>query len=136
MVKTKKGEIVFSLTADDFTLSDNGVPQTVHMESDIDAQPMALVIVVQTGGHGAAHLNDYNNLGAVIDAVIGDVPHHVAVVNFDSTPHLAQDFSTNTDVATRLFVSPRTVQTHLTHVYTKLGLTSRVHLVQEAARHA
>jgi DNA-binding CsgD family transcriptional regulator len=39
------------------------------------------------------------------------------------------------DVATRLFVSPRTVQTHLTHVYTKLSLTSRVQLVQEAARH-
>jgi DNA-binding CsgD family transcriptional regulator len=40
---------------------------------------------------------------------------------------------TNKDVAARLFISPRTVQAHLAHIFTKLGVTSRMQLAQEAA---
>lgn len=39
----------------------------------------------------------------------------------------------NKEIATRLFVSPRTVQSHLTHVYAKLDISSRSQLVQAAA---
>jgi VWFA-related protein len=101
LVKTKTGEPVFSLTADDFILKDNGVAQTLHLETDTGSQPLALVVIVETGGQGARHLHDYENLGAELDAVIGDVRHLVAVVNFDSKPRIAQDFTDNTDAAAK-----------------------------------
>jgi DNA-binding CsgD family transcriptional regulator len=48
---------------------------------------------------------------------------------------LAREGLGNKEIAARLFVSPRTVQAHLSHVYAKLGVSSRVQLAQEASRH-
>ncbi len=101
LVKNKNGEVVFSLTADDFVLTDNGVPQALSLEADTDSQPLALAVIVQTGGLGAVHLRDYRDLGPVLDAVIGGVPHLVGVIGFDSAPRLEQDFTPDTDAAAK-----------------------------------
>ena len=77
-----------------------------------------------TRSEAAANANDPPAVGASL------TPTELDVVR------LVSEGLANNDIAARLFVSPRTVQTHLTHVYTKLGLTSRVQLAQEAARHA
>jgi predicted ATPase/class 3 adenylate cyclase/DNA-binding CsgD family transcriptional regulator len=46
---------------------------------------------------------------------------------------LVADGLANKEIGEKLFISPRTVQAHLTHVYAKLGVSSRMQLVKEAA---
>ena len=93
LVKTKAGEIVFTLNKDDFQLTDNGIPQKLRLEEDTGGEPLALVIVVETGSDGAQKLHQYGELGALLDNVIGAVPRKVAVVGFDSAPTVEQPFT-------------------------------------------
>ena len=43
---------------------------------------------------------------------------------------LVRDGMTNREIGTRLFVSPRTVQTHVSHILQKTGLRSRVEIAR------
>jgi DNA-binding CsgD family transcriptional regulator len=43
---------------------------------------------------------------------------------------------TNREIGERLFVSPRTVETHVGHVFVKLGLSSRAALAAEVVSRA
>jgi VWFA-related protein len=103
LVKTKSGQLVYTLKANDFLLTDDGVPQPLHLDEDTGSQPLALVICLQTGGGGADHLDQYRGLGPMLDTLLGGVQHKVAVVAFDSVPTLVHRFSANLDsIATTL----------------------------------
>ena len=95
LVRTKSGDPVFSLTADDFQLTDDDAPQKLSLEQDTDSEPLALVVAVEIGGDGARHLDDYRNLGSTIEALVGNVPHRVAIVGFDSEPRVLEDFTSD-----------------------------------------
>ena len=52
----------------------------------------------------------------------------------NSVAQLVADGLRNREIADRLFVSRRTVETHLTHVFGKLEISSRTELVAMARR--
>ncbi|MDR3773772.1 MAG: VWA domain-containing protein [Terracidiphilus sp.] len=95
LVRNSKGELVFTLKAGDFRVTDDGVVQKLTLDEDTGSEPLALVVAVESGGAGRSKLESYRHLGAVIDAVVGGVPHRVAVVAFDTTPQLLQDFNSD-----------------------------------------
>ena len=49
LVQTPAKDIVYTLTADDFALTDNGAPQKIKLER-ASTQPLSLVVLVQIGG--------------------------------------------------------------------------------------
>jgi VWFA-related protein len=99
LVRNAQGEPVFTLKAGDFRVTDDGVEQKLKLDEETGGEPLALVIAVETGRAGARKLDAYRNLNAVIAAVVGNVPHRVAVVGFDSAPKLVQNFTTDADAA-------------------------------------
>jgi VWFA-related protein len=105
LVKTSSGEPVFGLSADSFVLTDDGIEQKVVLEENTDSQPLALVIVVQTGGAGGRRLDSYRKLGPLLDSMVGAVPHRVAVVGFDSEPRIEADFTSELNNVARVMAN-------------------------------
>jgi VWFA-related protein len=99
MVRTKSGAVVYTLTANDFILTDDGIEQPLRMEADAGGEPLAMVVLVQSGSDGATHLNELRELIPTLEAVIGAVKHKVAVVSFDSQPQLEQGFTSKNEDA-------------------------------------
>jgi VWFA-related protein len=97
LVTTRKGEPVFTLTAKDFTLTDDGIAQPLTLEENNGDEPLALVVAVQTGGSGARQLAKYRTLALMVENIVGNVPHKIAIVTFDSIPKLLQDFTSDND---------------------------------------
>ena len=99
LVRNKTGQLVFTLKAEDFQLTDDGIPQELTLEQDTGGEPLALVVVIETGGAGARELDKLGPLPRLLDSVVGNVPRKIAVVAFDSEPQLVQRFTPRVDAA-------------------------------------
>jgi len=101
LVHDKSGQLVFNLKADDFALTDDGVPQKLRLEQDPGGQPLALVVCIEGGGAAAGKIESFAPILSMLDAVAGGEPHRIAVVGFDSSAVLVTDFTANNEAAER-----------------------------------
>ncbi|MHB8301963.1 MAG: vWA domain-containing protein [Acidobacteriaceae bacterium] len=95
LVKTKTGDLVFSLPPEEFTILDDGVQQKVTLDAATSRQPIALVIAIQTGGAAVQQLPNFHHLETMVEVMVGNVPHHIALIAIDSKPHVLQNFTPN-----------------------------------------
>jgi VWFA-related protein len=94
LVQTTGKEPVFALKAEDFVLTDNGVPQKVTLEEET-RRPLSLVVLMQTGGVARGQFPSYVNLETMLASLLGGTPNKVSIVNFDSRTEAASPFTSN-----------------------------------------
>src|SRR6266851_486762 len=94
LVQTPGKELVFSLKADDFILTDNGVPQKLTLEEETN-RPLSLVVRMQTGGIARGQFESYANLDTMLAGILGKAPNRASIVNFDSRVEAASPFTSD-----------------------------------------
>jgi VWFA-related protein len=97
LVEKRGGGVVYGLKQGDFVLEDNGVPQKIRVQEEMDTAPVSLVVAVEEGGVSALEFDKLAKLGPLLDLFLSDGNSQAALVGFDSRPRLIQDYTHSSD---------------------------------------
>jgi VWFA-related protein len=100
LVEKRDGDVLYGLRPSDFSVFDNGVEQKIHVDDDLDTQPVSLVVCVERGRDAHLEFDKIRRLGPLLQSFIGDGHGQVALVAFDSTPMWVEPFNDDTDSIT------------------------------------
>lgn len=93
LVEKRDGDVVYGLRQSDFVLEDNGVPQKIRVQEEMDTVPVSLVVAVEQGGVSVLEFDKLAKLGPLLDLFLADGRSQAALVGFDSVPHLIRDYT-------------------------------------------
>lgn len=93
LVEKKGGGILYGLKPSDFVLEDNGIPQKIRVQDELDTAPIALVIAAEEGGASALEFGKLAKLGPLLDLFLANPRSQVALMGFDSHPRLLVDYT-------------------------------------------
>jgi len=95
LVRGADGSPVYGLRAQDFLIDDDGVEQAVQLEETAESAPLSLVIAIQRGRRASYEFPRIQSLYSMLEPILGQPETQVALVEFDSTVELAQDFTSD-----------------------------------------
>ena len=93
LVKDSHGHAVYGLRAPDFIVEDDGAAQVARLDEAAEAQPVSLVIAIQSGRKAYREFPRMRGLSSMIQPVLDQEGALAAVVEFDSGIELSQDFT-------------------------------------------
>jgi len=97
LVEKSNGDVVYGLKPSDFILEDNGVPQKIRVQEEMDTAPVSLVVAVEEGGASALEFDKFAKIAPLLDLFLSDGHGQAALVGFDSQPHLIHDYTHSTE---------------------------------------
>ncbi len=108
LVRDRNGNAVYGLRAQDFIIEDDGVEQPIHLEEAAEAQPISLVVAVQTGRRANREFGKLTGLSSMLDPVLSDPRRQRVLLLISETRDHGSHFS-KLDDAVRLIGSTNTL---------------------------
>jgi VWFA-related protein len=107
-VKDGRGQMVDTLDAKDFQITDNGVPQQIT-HFDLGGDPLSIVFLVETSTRITPLLPQIQRAGIVLGETVMGPDGEAAVLGFNDSVDKLQDFTTNRDAIEKTFTKLNTV---------------------------
>jgi VWFA-related protein len=101
-VRDSKGQMINTLDAKDFRVTDNGVPQRV-LHFDMGGDPLSLVVLVETSSRIDPIFPQIRKSGIVITQTVMGPSGEAAVIGFNDSVDKLQEFTANADKIEKTF---------------------------------
>ena len=105
LVRAASGAQITNLDAGHFRLTDNDIEQKISVEWASN-QPVAVVVLMQTGGAAYNHLQNYRKLDTVLESMLGSSSRRLALVTFDGRLEQIWNFPANSDALYHVLTHP------------------------------
>jgi len=109
------GELVLDLSQNDFHVFDDGVEQTIA-HWDLGGDPLAVALVVQTSSRPHAMIPEIHSLAPIFTETVMALDGEAAVLTYDSTVDVLQQFTNDHDTVERAITSVDVEDPHM-HLY-------------------